>query len=68
MLQADHRWIGWLEESDIQGKRHQTPRSRRVSRAETAVKTFRDDFLLGLKPTSLFNTRQAKAVRGEDSQ
>ena len=62
-------WIGWLEESDIQGKRHQTPEVKARRKAETAVKTFRDDFLLGLNPSQpLFNTREAKAVRGEDSQ
>ncbi|MFO1528469.1 MAG: hypothetical protein U1F77_01755 [Kiritimatiellia bacterium] len=63
MLQADHRLDRLAGESDIQGKRHQTPRSRRVTKAETAVKTFRDDFLLGLKPSHpLFNTREAPVV------
>lgn len=60
-------WIGWLEESDIQGKRHQTPEVKARRKAETAASSFRSNFLLSLKPSHpLFNTREAKAARGEE--
>ncbi|MFO1521496.1 MAG: hypothetical protein U1G05_05550 [Kiritimatiellia bacterium] len=69
MLQADHRLDRLAGGIRHPGQTPPDPEVKARRKAETAVKTFRDDFLLGLKPSHpLFNTREAKAVRGEDSQ
>ncbi len=59
-------WVRYLEESEVQGKRHLTPERRREKQAGEAARKYRLQFLLGLKPDHpLYNSPEAQAARGE---
>lgn len=59
-------WASSIEDSPVQGKRHQTGEVRQSRRVAEAARNYRLSFLRNLKPTHpLFNTPEARAARGE---
>ncbi len=61
-------WIKHIEDSEIKGKRHQTPEIRARKQAQSAEKNFRQVFLLSLDPKHpLYNSSEAIAARNESS-
>jgi four helix bundle protein len=59
-------WMGAIEESPVQGKRHLSGREREKRETEQNARNFRTQFLRNLKPNHpLYNTPEAKAARGE---
>ena len=61
-------WIGSLEDSPVQGKRHLSGPVREKREAAEKAKNFRTNFLRGLKPDHPpYNSSEASAARGEPS-
>jgi four helix bundle protein len=59
-------WTGSLEASPVQGKRHLTSAVRQQRDAADKARSFRLNFLRGLKPTHpLYASAEARAARGE---
>ena len=59
-------WTLSIEDSPVQGKRHQTGAMRESRQAAQAAHSFRLNFLRNLKPEHpLYNTPEASAARGE---
>lgn len=57
-------WTQYLESSEVQGKRHQTPQRKAEREYQKATNQYRQQFLANLKPTHpLYNTDEAKAAR-----
>lgn len=59
-------WVGSIEASPVQGKRHLNPRQRGTRQAQQAVQKYRLQFLRDLQPNHpLYHTSEARAARGE---
>jgi four helix bundle protein len=59
-------WTGSIENSQVQGKRHLTDRTRAAKEASDKAKNFRLNFLRNLKTSHpLYRTDEARAARGE---
>ncbi len=62
-------WTLSIENSPVQGKRHQTSQTREGRRTEQAAKDFRLNFLRNLKPNHpLYGSPEARAARGESPE
>jgi len=59
-------WTGSIEDSPVQGKRHLTGPVRAARATQQKARSFREQFLAGLKPNHpLYNTAEARAARGQ---
>ncbi|MCP5521780.1 MAG: four helix bundle protein [Verrucomicrobiales bacterium] len=59
-------WADSLQNSDIRGQRHLNDKVRESARLKNAARSYRLDFLRGLKPGHpLYRSAEARAARGE---
>jgi four helix bundle protein len=60
-------WVSSIEEGGIKGKRHLTGQEKRIRKQSDSARSFRQNWLAGLKPEhALYHTPEARRARGKE--